>query len=63
MLLEQRKIELSGAIAAKRTIRTRLAQVDPVMSEIEQNIVTTKSETCHFCALVTLINIAKLKRP
>jgi len=44
MLLEQRKIELSGAIAAKRTIRTRLAQVDPVMSEIEQNIVTTKSE-------------------
>jgi polysaccharide chain length determinant protein (PEP-CTERM system associated) len=44
MLLEQRKIELSGAIAAKRTIRTRLAQVDPVMSEIEQSIVTTKSE-------------------
>ncbi len=44
MLLEQRKIELSGAIAAKRTIRSRLAQVDPVMSEIEQNIVTTKSE-------------------
>jgi len=44
MLLEQRKIELSGAIAAKRTIRTRLAQVDPVMSEIEQNIVETKSE-------------------
>ncbi len=44
MLLEERKIELSGAIAAKRTIRTRLAQVDPVMSEIEQNIVATKSE-------------------
>ncbi|MEW6995829.1 GumC family protein [Colwelliaceae bacterium MEBiC 14330] len=44
MLLEQRKIELSGAIAAKATIRTRLAQVDPVMSEIEQNIVETKSE-------------------
>jgi len=44
MLLEQRKIELSGAIAAKKTIRTRLAQVDPVMSEIEQNIVITKSE-------------------
>ncbi|PKG80820.1 hypothetical protein CXF85_22195 [Colwellia sp. 75C3] len=44
MLLEQRKIELSGAIAAKKTIRTRLAQVDPVMSEIEQSIVTTKSE-------------------
>ena len=44
MLLEQRKIELSGAIAAKRTIRTRLAQVDPVMSEIEQNIAKTKSE-------------------
>lgn len=44
ILLEQRKIELSGAIAAKKTIRTRLAQVDPVMSEIEQNIVETKSE-------------------
>ncbi|KGJ86560.1 GumC family protein [Colwellia psychrerythraea] len=44
MLLEQKKIELSGAIAAKRSIRTRLAQVDPVMSEIEQSIVTTKSE-------------------
>jgi len=44
MLLEQRKIELSGAIAAKATIRTRLAQVDPVMSEIEQGIVETKSE-------------------
>ncbi len=44
MLLEEKKIELSGAIAAKRTIRTRLAQVDPVMSEIEQSIVTTKSE-------------------
>lgn len=43
-LIEQRKIELSGAIAAKKTIRTRLAQVDPVMSEIEQNIVETKSE-------------------
>lgn len=42
--IEQRKIELSGAIAAKKTIRTRLAQVDPVMSEIEQNIVDTKSE-------------------
>jgi len=44
MLLEEKKIELSGAIAAKRTIRTRLAQVDPVMSEIEQSIVKTKSE-------------------
>ncbi len=44
MLFEQKKIELSGAIAAKRTIRTRLAQVDPVMSEIEQSIVKTKSE-------------------
>ncbi len=44
MLLEQKKIELSGAIAAKKTIRSRLAQVDPVISEIEQNIVTTKSE-------------------
>jgi len=44
ILLEQKKIELSGAIAAKRTIRTRLAQVDPVMSEIEQSIVKTKSE-------------------
>jgi polysaccharide chain length determinant protein (PEP-CTERM system associated) len=44
MLLEQRKIELSGAIASKTTIRTRLAQVDPVMSQIEQNIVETKSE-------------------
>lgn len=44
VLLEQRKIELSGAIAAKKTIRTRLAQVDPVMSKIEQNIVETKSE-------------------
>ncbi len=44
MLLEERKIELSGAVAAKKTIRTRLAQVDPVMSEIEQNIVETKSE-------------------
>jgi len=44
MLLEQRKIDLSGAIAAKKSIRTRLAQVDPVMSEIEQSIVTTKSE-------------------
>jgi polysaccharide chain length determinant protein (PEP-CTERM system associated) len=44
ILLEEKKIELSGAIAAKRTIRTRLAQVDPVMSEIEQSIVTTKSE-------------------
>ena len=44
VLLEQRKIELSGAIAAKKTIRYRLAQVDPVMSEIEQNIVETKSE-------------------
>ena len=43
-LIEQRKVELSGAIAAKKTIRTRLAQVDPVMSEIEQNIVETKSE-------------------
>ena len=43
-LLEQRKIALSGAIAAKKSIRTRLAQVDPVMSEIEQNIVNTKSE-------------------
>ncbi|WP_057831838.1 GumC family protein [Colwellia sp. TT2012] len=43
-LLEQRRIALSGAIAAKRTIRTRLAQVDPVMSEIEQSIVNTKSE-------------------
>jgi len=43
-LHEQRKIELSGAIAAKRSIRTRLAQVDPVMSEIEQSIVSTKSE-------------------
>ena len=44
ILIEQKKIELSGAIAAKRTIRTRLAQVDPVMSEIEQIIVATKSE-------------------
>lgn len=44
LLLEERKIKLSGAIAAKKTIRTRLAQVDPVMSEIEQNIVETKSE-------------------
>ena len=44
MLLEQKKIELSGAIAAKKTIRTRLAQVDPVMSEIEQSIVATKGE-------------------
>jgi len=44
MLLEEKKIELSGALAAKRTIRTRLAKVDPVMSEIEQNIVKTKSE-------------------
>jgi len=44
MLLEERKIKLSGAIAAKKTIRTRLAQVDPVMSKIEQNIVETKSE-------------------
>jgi uncharacterized protein involved in exopolysaccharide biosynthesis len=44
MLLEERKIELSGAVAAKKTIRTRLAQVDPVMSEIEKNIVETKSE-------------------
>jgi len=44
ILLEQRKIELSGAIAAKKTIRSRLAQVDPVMSEIEQNIVETKGE-------------------
>jgi polysaccharide chain length determinant protein (PEP-CTERM system associated) len=44
ILLEQRRIELSGAIAAKKTIRTRLAQVDPVMSEIEQSIVVTKSE-------------------
>lgn len=44
ILLEKKKIELSGAIAAKRTIRTRLAQVDPVMSEIEKSIVTTKSE-------------------
>ncbi len=44
MLLEKKKIDLSGAIAAKRTIRTRLAQVDPVMSEIEQSIVKTKSE-------------------
>ncbi|MCP4324770.1 MAG: hypothetical protein GY787_23560, partial [Alteromonadales bacterium] len=43
-LLEQRKIALSGAIAAKKSIRTRLAQVDPVMSEIEQSIVNTKSE-------------------
>jgi len=43
-LLEQRKIELSGANAAKKAIRTRLAQVDPVMSEIEKNIVETKSE-------------------
>ena len=43
-LLEQRKIALSGALAAKRTIRTRLAQVDPVMSEIEQSIVNTKGE-------------------
>ena len=43
-LLEQKKMELSGAIAAKKTIRSRLAQVDPVMSEIEQNIVETKSE-------------------
>jgi uncharacterized protein involved in exopolysaccharide biosynthesis len=44
MLIEKKKIELSGAIAAKRTIRSRLAQVDPVMSEIEQSIVKTKSE-------------------
>jgi len=44
MLLEERKIRLSGALAAKKTIRTRLAQVDPVMSKIEQNIVETKSE-------------------
>ena len=44
ILLEKKKIELSGAIAAKRTIRTRLAQVDPVMSEIEKSIVTTKSD-------------------
>ncbi|NMP32093.1 chain-length determining protein [Thalassotalea sp. M1531] len=43
-LIEQRKIELSGALAAKKTIRTRLAQVDPVMSEIEQSIVATKGE-------------------
>lgn len=43
-LLEQRKIALSGAIAAKSSIRTRLAQVDPVMSEIERSIVNTKSE-------------------
>jgi len=43
-LIEQRKVELSGAIAAKKTIRTRLAQVDPVMSEIEQHIVATKGE-------------------
>jgi len=43
-LIEQRKVELSGAIASKKTIRTRLAQVDPVMSEIEQHIVATKGE-------------------
>ena len=42
--IEQKKVELSGAIAAKKTIRTRLAQVDPVMSEIEQHIVATKGE-------------------
>ncbi len=36
-LIEQRKVEQSGAIAAKKTIRTRLAQVDPVMSEILTN--------------------------
>ncbi|WP_448556040.1 GumC family protein [Thalassotalea montiporae] len=43
-LIAKRKIDLSGAIAAKKTIRTRLAQVDPVMSEIEQSIVDTKGE-------------------
>ena len=43
-LIEQRKIALSGALAAKKTIRTRLAQVDPVMSEIEQSIVDTRGE-------------------
>lgn len=44
ILSEKKKIELSGAIAAKKTIRSRLAQVDPIMSEIEKNIVKTKSE-------------------
>jgi len=43
-LIEQKRIELSGAMAAKKSIRTRLAKVDPVMSEIEQSIVNTKSE-------------------
>ena len=44
ILSEKKKIELSGAIAAKKTIRNRLAQVDPIMSVIEKNIVSTKSD-------------------
>jgi len=43
-LLEQQKIKLSGAIAAKSSIRTRLAQVDPVMNNLEREISDIKAQ-------------------
>ena len=43
-LLEQQKIKLSGAIAAKSSIRTRLAQVDPVMNNLENEISEVKAQ-------------------
>ena len=43
-LLEKQKIKLSGAIAAKSSIRTRLAQVDPVMNNLEREISEVKAQ-------------------
>ena len=43
-LLEQQKIKLSGATAAKSSIRTRLAQVDPVMNNLEREISDVKAQ-------------------
>lgn len=47
-LLEQQKIKLSGAIAAKSSIRTRLAQVDPVMNNLEREISEVKAQLALF---------------
>jgi len=47
-LLESQQIKLSGAVAAKFSIRTRLAQVDPVMNQLEQEISAVKAELAIF---------------
>ena len=47
-LLEQQKIKLSGAVAAKSSIRTRLAQVDPVMNNLEREISEVKAQLALF---------------